>query len=93
MATASCYWRQLVDRKIYLGVWSKDCLFLLIEKAAAIVCFSLPQSTYKDSILHYKAVKIKINAFNIAKVILNIVKRYCDFPDSVAINKGSLLLV
>ena len=93
MATANYYQRQLVDRKIYLGVWSKDCLFLLIEKAVAMVCFLSPQSTHKDSILHYKTVMIKINAFNIAKVILDVVKRYRNFSDLVATNRGSLLLV
>ena len=41
VATSSCYRRQYVDRKIYPGVWSKNYLFLPIEKAAAMIHISL----------------------------------------------------
>ena len=44
-----------------------------------MVCFSLFQLIHKNSILHYKAVKIKINESNFAKVISNRIVYYHDF--------------
>ena len=72
---------------------SSKCLFLLIEKAAAIIRFLSLQSTHKDSILYYKAVLIMINSPNFTDVILNVVKCHCNFPDLVITNRSSLLLV
>ena len=52
---------------------SIKCLFLLIKKVIAIIHISSWQLTYKDSILHYKIVKITINASSFVEVILDIV--------------------
>ena len=64
---------------------STKCLFPLIRKAAAMVRFSSPRSTHKDSILHYKAVKVTINTPDFAEVIFD-----HGFLDSVVTNSGSL---
>ena len=53
--------------------WSTKCLFLPIRKATAMVRFSSPQLTHKNSILYYKAVKVTINIPNFAEVNLNVV--------------------
>ena len=43
-----------------------------IRKIAAMVCFSLLQSTHEESIIYYKAVKITINTPKLAEVILDV---------------------
>ena len=73
MAISSCYRRRFVDRKMSFLVWSQNCLFLPIEKATVMICFSSPQLTHKNSILHYKAVKVMINASNFAEVIVDVI--------------------
>ena len=55
-----------------------------------MVCFSSLRSTYKDSILHYKAVKVTINVPDVAEVILNIVVCHHGLPGLVVINSGAL---
>ena len=55
-----------------------------------MVRFSSPRSTHEDSILHYKAVKVTINAPDFAEVILDVVVSRHDFPGSVVTNRGSL---
>ena len=40
--------------------------------------------------IHYKPVKITLNALRLAKVIINIVIRYHGLPDSIVTNRGSL---
>ena len=42
-------------------------------EGSAIVCFSLPQLTHKDSILYHKAVKVTIDAPNFAKVFVDLI--------------------
>lgn len=46
-----------------------------------MICFLSPKLTYKNSILHYKAIKVMINALNFAKVIFDIVVCHHDFSD------------
>ena len=73
VAALSYYQRQLVNKRMYPSVWSQNCLFLLIEKATAMVCFSSLRLTREDSILHHKAVKVTINALDFAEVIINVI--------------------
>lgn len=73
--------------------YSNKYLFLLIKKVVIIIYFLSLQSTYKNSILYYKAIKIIINLRNFVKVIFNIIKHYCNFLGLVAINKKNLLFV
>ena len=40
--------------------------------------------------VHYKPVKITINASPLAKVIINVVMRHHSLPDSIVINRGLL---
>ena len=73
--------------------YTHKCLFLLIEKATAMICFLSLQLTHKDNILYYKAVKIMINPPNFVEVILNVIKRHRNLLDLVTTNRISLLLV
>ena len=57
-----------------------------------MVRFSSPRLTHEDSILHYKAVKVTINAPGFAEVILDVVVRHHCLPGSVVTNSGSLSL-
>ena len=50
-----------------------------------MICFLLPQSTHKNSILYHKAVKVMINASNFAKIIVNVIVCL-----SVVTNSGAL---
>lgn len=86
MANSSYYQRWLVNRKIYPRVWLKDCLFLLIEKAAAMIYISL---SIIDLQGWYKSVKITINTPGFAKVIFDIIIYYHCFSSLVVTNKGT----
>ena len=55
-----------------------------------MVCFSSPQSTHKDSILHYKAVKVTIDVSDFVEAILDIVVRHHSLPGSIVTDSGSL---
>ena len=66
---------------------STECLFPPIRNAAAMVCFSSPRLTHKDSILHYT---FTINAPNFAEVILNVVVCHHGLPGSVVTNSSAL---
>ena len=68
---------------------SIEYLFLPIEKAAATIHILSLQSTYKNSILHFKAVKVMIDIPGFAEVILNIIVCYHCFPGMVITNSGS----
>ena len=41
-------------------------------------------------IIHYKPVKVTIDALGLVKVIINVVVRHHDFSNSIIINRGSL---
>ena len=72
VATSSYYQHRLIDKRMYPSVWSQNCLFPPIGKVTTMRFLSM-QSTHKNSILHYKAVKVTINIPNFAKVIVNVI--------------------
>ena len=86
MANSSCYRRRLVDRRIYLRVWSRDCLFLPIEKAAAIIYILLLMIDLQG---WYKSVKVTIDTPGFAKVIFDVVVCHHCFPGSVVTDRGA----
>lgn len=86
MANSSYYQHQLIDKKIYLRVWLRDYMFLLIEKAIAMIYILL-------SIINlqrwYKSVKVTINALGFAKIIFDIIIHHHYFSGSVITNRGA----
>ena len=57
----------------YPWILLRNSLFLSIRKAAAMVRFLSPQSTYKKNILHYKAVQVMTNTPKFTEVILDVI--------------------
>ena len=86
-ATSNRYRCLIIVRWIYPRILSRDCLFPPIGKATAITRFS---SSSTDSQRWYKLVKVTIKAPDFAEVILDVVKRHHDLPDSVVTDRGSL---
>ena len=77
VTNSSCYQRRIVNKRIYPGVWSKDCLFLLIGKAAAMIHIL---SSSIDSQRWYKPVTVTIDASNFAEAILNVIVCHHSHP-------------
>ncbi len=44
-------------------------------------------------IVYYKLVKVTINTLTLAKVIIKVVVRHHDFPDSIVSDQGSVIIL
>ena len=86
------YWPRILSIRVTVQSLQRStkCLFPPIRQAAAMVRFSSPRSTHKDSILHYKAVKIMIDAPGFAEVILDVVVRHHSLLGPVVTNSSTL---
>lgn len=85
MANSSYYWCQLINKRIYLVVWLKNYLFLLIKKIAAMIYILLLLINLQK---WYISVKVTINILSFAKVIFNIVIYYNGLSGLVITNNN-----